>query len=161
MNQREQQHGIHTLYESLCASVYLCYQNSWAIITELTRHRTSTPSLLVLSTLSICLSALSMCLSVSCPFTFTLPLILTVMTSGMVSCVYFLSITRSSTVLSYSLDRGSSQNMGKKNPIGILYLLLNNYWCFTGYVDTSNRNLLYHCSLNRASQIYWNTVPLS
>lgn len=65
MNQREQQHGIHTLYESLCASVYLCYQNSWAIITELTRHRTSTPSLLVLSTLSICLSALSMCLSVS------------------------------------------------------------------------------------------------
>lgn len=114
MNQREQQHGIHTLCESLCASVYLCYQNSWAIITELTRHRTSTPSLLVLSTLSICLSALSMCLSVSCPFTFTLPLILTVMTSGMVSCVYFLSITRSSTVLSCSLDRGSSQNMGKK-----------------------------------------------
>lgn len=113
-------------------------------------------SLLVLLTLSICL----FCQSVyPCPFTFTLPLILTVMISGIISCVYFLSITRSSTELSYNLDRGSSQNL-KKKPTGILYLLQFILNCCTGYILKLEIETFWYSvlplnskqSLNRVSQ---------
>lgn len=139
MNQREreQQHGIHT---ALWIFVYL--YTSPAIITELTRHRTFHAHYL---SPRLCQSFYLLCQSVYlCPFTFTLSLILTVMIWGMVSCVYFLSITRSSTERSYNLDRGSSQNM-KKKPTGILYLLQFIVNCCTEYLKTQNRNLLVIC----------------
>lgn len=139
MNQREreQQHGIHTL----CESLFYLY-TSPAIITELTRHRTFHAHYL---SPRLCQSFYLLCQSVYlCPFTFTLSLILTVMIWGMVSCVYFLSITRSSTERSYNLDRGSSQNM-KKKPTGILYLLQFIVNCCTEYLKTQNRNLLVIC----------------
>lgn len=120
--------------------VYL--YTSPAIITELTRHRTFHAHYL---SPRLCQSFYLLCQSVYlCPFTFTLSLILTVMIWGMVSCVYFLSITRSSTEPSYNLDRGSSQNM-KKKPTGILYLLQFIVNCCTGYLKTQIRNLLVIC----------------
>lgn len=148
MNQREreQQHGIHTLCESLCLSVYLP-GNNYRI-----NKAPNIPRSLFVRTFHahylsarLCQSFYLLCQSVYlCPFTFTLSLILTVMIWGMVSCVYFLSITRSSTERSYNLDRGSSQNM-KKKPTGILYLLQFIVNCCTEYLKTQNRNLLVIC----------------
>lgn len=96
MNQREreQQHGIHTLCGSLCLSVYLPGNNY-----RINKAPNIPPHYL---SSRLCQSFYLLCRSVYlCPFTFTLSLILTVMIWGMVSCVYFLSITRSSTERSY------------------------------------------------------------
>lgn len=139
MNQREreQQHGIHTLCESLCLSVYLPGNNY-----RINKAPNIPRSLFVPSTLSIFLSAMSICLSVSFHFHFVPDIDSYDLGDGFL-CLFPVNHW-SSTERSYNLDRGSSQNM-KKKPTGILYLLQFIVNCCTEYLKTQNRNLLVIC----------------
>lgn len=132
MNQREreQQHGIHTLCESLCLSVYLPGNNY-----RINKAPNIPRSLFVPSTLSIFLSAMSICLSVSFHFHFVPDIDSYDLGDGFL-CLF--------PVNHSIIYRGSSQNM-KKKPTGILYLLQFIVNCCTEYLKTQNRNLLVIC----------------